>query len=325
MAIRKIARMGNPVLNWVAAKVADPGDPEIARLAGDMKETLVDIGGSGLAAPQVFESVRVVVYRLSPRLLEGVEETADPWVVMVNPVVTAVTDEVELGWERCLSIPGLHGKVPRYQRVRVTYQTLSGEDVSNDGEGVYAVLLQHECDHLDGVLYPMRMTDLSMLEFNAEPGRLASDLSNGETVWPSLRQLVDETRTDFGFCILIDCHSMPSHGVAVNGHKVASDLDVILGDGHGQSCASAVIDCVEASLTAMGYRVGRNDPYSGGFVTRHYGRPSEGVHALQIEISRKLYMDEARIERSPELQGLKKDMRHVILALAKCAGQGLVP
>jgi N-formylglutamate amidohydrolase len=146
--------------------------------------------------------------------------------------------------------------------------------------------------------------------------------------WPyhtTLRQLVDETRADFGFCILIDCHSMPSHGVAMNGHKVASDLDVVLGDGHGQSCASAVIDCVEASLTAMDYRVGRNNPYSGGFVTRHYGRPSEGVHALQIEISRKLYMDEARIERSPELQRMKKDLRHVILALAKCAGQGLVP
>jgi peptide deformylase len=192
MSIRQIARMGNPVLNRVAATVADPGDPEIARLADDMKDTLVDIGGAGLAAPQVFESVRVVVYRLSPRLFEGVEETADPWVVMVNPIVTPVTDEVELGWERCLSIPGLHGKVPRYQLVRVTYQTLSGEDVSKDGEGVYAVLLQHECDHLDGVLYPMRMTDLSMLEFSAEPGHLASDLANGETVWPSMRKLVDD-------------------------------------------------------------------------------------------------------------------------------------
>ena len=190
MAIRKIARMGNPVLNWVAAKVADPGDPEIARLARDMKETLVDIGASGLAAPQVFESVRVVVYRLSARLLEGVEETADPWVVMVNPVVTPVTNEVESGWERCLSISGLHGKVPRHQSIRVTYQTLSGQEVSNDGEGVYAVLVQHECDHLDGVLYPMRMTDLSTLEFDAEPGRLASDLANGEAAWPSMRQLV---------------------------------------------------------------------------------------------------------------------------------------
>jgi peptide deformylase len=192
MAIRQIARMGNPVLNRVAAKVADPGDPEIVRLADDMKDTLVDIGGSGLAAPQVFESVRVVVYRLSPRLFEGVEETADPWVVMVNPIVMPLTDEVKLGWERCLSIPGLHGKVPRSQRIRVTYQTLSGENVSKEGEDVYAVLVQHECDHLDGVLYPMRMTDLSTLEFNAEPGHLASDLANGEAVWPSMRKLVDD-------------------------------------------------------------------------------------------------------------------------------------
>jgi peptide deformylase len=192
MAIRKIARMGNPVLNRVAAKVADPGDPEIARLAEDMKDTLVDIGGSGLAAPQVFESVRVVVYRLTPRLMEGAQETADPWVVMVNPVVTLLADETLFGWERCLSIPGLHGKEPRHQRVRVTYQTLSGEEVRNDGEDVYAVLLQHECDHLDGVLYPMRMTDLSMLEFDAEPGHLAHDLVNGEAVWPSLRQMVDD-------------------------------------------------------------------------------------------------------------------------------------
>ena len=192
MAIRKIARMGNPVLNRVAAAVADPGDPEIARLAGDMKDTLVDIGAFGIAAPQVFESVRVVVYRLSPGLVEGVEEVADPWVVMVNPVVTPLAEQTELGWERCLSIPGLHGKVPRHQRVRIAYQTLSGEELSDEGEGAHAVLLQHECDHLDGVLYPMRMTDLSMLEFDAEPGHLATDLADGEAMWPRLRQLVDD-------------------------------------------------------------------------------------------------------------------------------------
>ena len=192
MAIRKIARMGCPVLNRVATAVAEPGDPEIARLAGDMKDTLVDFGAFGIAAPQVFESVRVVVYRLSPGLVAGVEEAADPWVVMVNPVVTPLAEETELGWERCLSIPGLHGKVPRHQRVRIAYQTLSGEQVSNEGEGAYAVLLQHECDHLDGVLYPMRMTELSTLEFDAEPGHLARDLADGEAMWPRLRQLVDD-------------------------------------------------------------------------------------------------------------------------------------
>jgi peptide deformylase len=109
-----------------------------------------------------------------------------------QPCRDASDRRVESGWERCLSIPGLHGKVPRHQRVRVTYQTLSGEDVSNDGKGVYAVLLQHECDHLDGVRYPMRMTELSTLEFDAEPGHLAADIANGEAVWPSLRQLVED-------------------------------------------------------------------------------------------------------------------------------------
>ena len=192
MAIRKIARMGNPVLNRVAAAVVDPGDPEIARLAGDMKDTLVDFGAFGIAAPQVFESVRVVVYRLSPGLVAGVEEAADPWVVMVNPVVTPLAEETELGWERCLSLPGLHGKVPRHQRVRIAYQTLSGKEVSDEGEGAHAVLLQHECDHLDGVRYPMRMTDLSMLEFDTEPGHLAHDLAKGEAIWPVHRKLVDD-------------------------------------------------------------------------------------------------------------------------------------
>lgn len=192
MAIRKIARMGNPVLNRVAEPVPDPTDPEIARLAEDMKDTLVDIGGSGLAAPQVFESLRVVVYRLSPRLLAERPEGAEPWTVMVNPVLTPEGEETELGWERCLSIPGLHGKVPRHRRLQVSYRTLAGETVSHAAEGAHAVLLQHECDHLDGILYPMRMTDLSKLEFDAEPGHLARDLEAGEKIWPMLRRLVEE-------------------------------------------------------------------------------------------------------------------------------------
>ena len=105
MAIRKIARMGNPILNQTAAEVTDPTDPEIARLATDMKDTLIDIGGSGIAAPQVFEGLRVVVYRISPRLIAGAAETADPWVVMVNPVLTPSGETTAAGWERCLSIP----------------------------------------------------------------------------------------------------------------------------------------------------------------------------------------------------------------------------
>jgi peptide deformylase len=191
MAIREIAQMGSPILNRIAAPVTDPCDPEIARLADDMKDTLIHVGGSGIAAPQVYESLRLVVYRVSPRLISGTAEDADPWVVLVNPVLTPTTEAEVSGWERCLSIPGLHGKVPRHGALRMTYQDLEGAEISVDATGALASLLQHECDHLDGVLYPMRMTDLSKLEFNAEPGHLAQDIADGEKVWPVLQDLVD--------------------------------------------------------------------------------------------------------------------------------------
>jgi peptide deformylase len=192
MAIRKIARMGNPVLYAVAAPVADPTDPEVARLARDMQDTLVDIGGAGLAAPQVFESTRLVVYRPTRRLMPEADAAEDGWVVMVNPELAMSTDEPVMGWERCLSIPGLHGQVPRAPTLRCSYQTLDGETIVHEATGTLATLLQHECDHLDGVLYPMRMTDLSQLEFDAEPGQLAQDLAAGADVWPSMHRLVDD-------------------------------------------------------------------------------------------------------------------------------------
>jgi peptide deformylase len=192
MAIRKIARMGHPVLYEVAVPVADPTDPEVARLARDMQDTLVDVGGSGLAAPQVFESTRLVVYRSSRRLMAEADASEDAWVVMVNPELAMSTDEPVMGWERCLSIPGLHGQVPRARTLLCSYQTLDGETIEHEATGTLAMLLQHECDHLDGVLYPMRMTDLSQLEFDAEPGQLARDLAAGADVWPLMRRLVDD-------------------------------------------------------------------------------------------------------------------------------------
>ena len=205
MAIREIAQMGNPILYRTAASVENPRDPEIARLAGDMKDTLIHVGGSGIAAPQVFEGLRLVVYRLSTRLISDVADQADPWVVLVNPVLTpgggksdggdgdgdGDGDDMVSGWERCLSIPGLHGKVPRHRALQMTYQDLDGTEHSVAATGALATLLQHECDHLDGILYPMRMPDLSKLEFNAEPGHLAQDIADGAKVWPVLRDLVD--------------------------------------------------------------------------------------------------------------------------------------
>jgi peptide deformylase len=172
--------MGNPVLAQVAASVADPGAPEIRRLAADMIETLEDIGASGLAAPQVFDSRRVVVYRMiAARIPKGSGIEPRPWTVMVNPVITPDSADKTPVWERCLSIPGLHGKVPRHPHINIRYQTLEGGSVSHDAHSSWAALLQHECDHLDGIVYPMRMTDLGLLAYNDEPGQLAREVVAG--------------------------------------------------------------------------------------------------------------------------------------------------
>src|SRR3954469_4532209 len=125
MSVLRIAKMGNPVLLRNAEPVADPTAPEIRQLAADMQETLEDIGASGLAAPQVFVSKRVVVYRIiASRIPEGSGLAPRPWTVMVNPVITPKAPEKTPVWERCLSIPGLHGKVPRYLHINIAYQDL---------------------------------------------------------------------------------------------------------------------------------------------------------------------------------------------------------
>src|SRR3954468_5969723 len=159
MAVLRIAKMGNPVLSQVAAPVADPTAPEIRRLAADMQETLEDIGASGLAANQVFVPQRVVVYRMiAARIPKGSGLQPRPWTVMVNPVITPKAQEKTPVWERCLSVPGLHGKVPRFLHIEVSYLDLDGRRHTHEANSSWAALLQHECDHLDGVLYPMRMT-----------------------------------------------------------------------------------------------------------------------------------------------------------------------
>ena len=192
MAVLGIARMGHPILRRPAAAVVDPTEPEIARLAADMQETLEDIGASGLAAPQVFVAKRVVVYRMiAARIPPGSDLEPVPWTVMINPEITPLTEERVPVWERCLSIPGLHGKVPRYPRIAIRYLTLAGKAVGHDAHGSWAALLQHECDHLDGILYPMRMTDMSTLAFNDSPGPLAEDAAaEAERIDPLFLDLV---------------------------------------------------------------------------------------------------------------------------------------
>ena len=178
MAVLRIAKMGNPVLLRKAERVADPTAPQIGQLAADMQETLEDIGASGLAAPQVFVSKRVVVYRvIAARIPEGSGLEPRPWTVMINPVITPRGESQTPVWERCLSIPGLHGKVPRYLDITIRYQDLQGRTVEHEAYSSWAALLQHECDHLDGIVYPMRMTDLALLAYNDEPGPLAREVA----------------------------------------------------------------------------------------------------------------------------------------------------
>ncbi|MGG5819699.1 N-formylglutamate amidohydrolase [Falsiroseomonas sp. HW251] len=126
----------------------------------------------------------------------------------------------------------------------------------------------------------------------------------------ALGGLIAETRAAFGCCLLVDCHSMPSH--PAYGSPPA---DFVLGDAHGTSCAPRATRLFEDTLSALGYRVRRNDPYAGGYVTRHYGAPRDGVHTLQIEVARRLYMDEARVQRAPGMAALKRDLGHVVTVL----------
>lgn len=130
-----------------------------------------------------------------------------------------------------------------------------------------------------------------------------------------LGALIGGTLSLFGYCLLIDCHSMPSHGQP--GRTGIRGADFILGDVHGTACTPRVTRFVERTLSDLGYMVRRNDPYAGGYITRHYGRPREHVHAIQIEIARGLYMDEARIERHGGFDRLRANLAAILAGLAE--------
>ena len=169
MAILKIARMGHPVLAGAAAAVEDPTASDILRLADDMVETMMDAPGIGLAAPQVHVAKRVVVFCVPE---EGTDDGAGlPITILVNPEIEPLGEEVEIEYEGCLSVPGMTGAVPRYTRIGYRALTPAGKIVEREASGYHARVVQHECDHLDGVLYPMRMSDLSTFGFVEEVAR----------------------------------------------------------------------------------------------------------------------------------------------------------
>lgn len=191
MALLRIAHMGHPVLRYPVEPISFPVSDKIRQLAADMQETLEHIAANGVAAPQVYEPIRLVVYRITPsKIPAGSGWQTVPWTVMVNPLITPLSDETFLTWERCLSLPGLHGQVPRHAKIKVQFQDLDGNEVEREADGSHAAVLQHEVDHLDGILYPMRMVDMTTFGFNAEPGTLAR-AGEEETLEPLFQSMVD--------------------------------------------------------------------------------------------------------------------------------------
>lgn len=169
MAQRDILKMGNPALYRTAAAVVDPTAPALRALHQDMEDTLVPINSCGIAAPQIGVHRRVVLYRIpSDRIPPGAKTKPVPWTLMINPAITPLGDGKSAIWERCLSVPGLYGMVPRFTRVGIRFLDTQGRTVEREASGFHAMILQHECDHLDGTLYPMRMTDMTKLSFASE-------------------------------------------------------------------------------------------------------------------------------------------------------------
>jgi peptide deformylase len=163
--IREVLRMGDPRLLEVSKKITEFGTPELQSLLADMRDTMAHLNGAGLAAPQIGVGLRVVIFGVTsnPRYpdIEPVPDT-----VLINPELTPLADEMEEGWEGCLSVPGMRGWVPRFSRLRYRGFDEKGHPFQRDVEGFHARVVQHEVDHLDGVLYPMRIRDLTKFGFN---------------------------------------------------------------------------------------------------------------------------------------------------------------
>ncbi len=177
MAILKIARMGHPVLRRTADAVEDPTAPEIHRLIADMVDTMADAPGIGLAAPQVHVPKRLVIFHIPKSRANqeedenGNEDEAVPMTVLINPEIEVLDEERVTGIEGCLSLPNMVGMVPRFRHIRYKALAPDGSVIEREASGYHARVVQHECDHLDGILYPQRMEDLSTLGYTDEMNR----------------------------------------------------------------------------------------------------------------------------------------------------------
>lgn len=165
MAIQTIRRMGDPVLYQQAEKVTAFGTPELHALIQDMQDTMTHMNGAGIAAPQIGVSLQVVMFGVgsNPRYPDAEEV---PFTILINPSLTPLDGDLEEGWEGCLSVPSMRGLVPRYAHLRYTGFDETGNLIDRTVKGFHARVVQHECDHLFGMLYPMRVKDFTKFGFN---------------------------------------------------------------------------------------------------------------------------------------------------------------
>lgn len=164
MAIKPVLRMGEPVLLEVAKPVDQFDTPELHALIQDMQDTMESLNGAGLAAPQIGVSLQVVIFGFEKnQRYPDADEV--PFTVLLNPQLTPLSDEQEDGWEGCLSVPGMRGMVPRYAQLRYQGVDQYGATIDRSVSGFHARVVQHECDHLQGILYPMRIKDFRLFGF----------------------------------------------------------------------------------------------------------------------------------------------------------------
>jgi peptide deformylase len=176
MAIREVLKMGDPRLLALSEPVGEFGTPELENLLTDMRDTMRHLNGAGLAAPQIGVGLRVVIFGFeeNPRYPEA---EPVPFTVLINPQLTLLGETLDEGWEGCLSVPGMRGLVPRYRELRYTGFDAAGNPIDRSVKDFHARVVQHEVDHLDGILYPRRIRDLTQFGFNEAlfPGEDVAD------------------------------------------------------------------------------------------------------------------------------------------------------
>ena len=193
MSILKIAKMGHPILHRISSPITDFSNPKLSVLIEDMIETLDDAGGIGLAAPQVYVPQRIVIFFIpKERSDDDKENCGVDLTIMLNPKIESLSKKTNTDWEACLSVPSFMGAVERYSHIKYSWLDLGGNKHEREAEGFHARAVQHECDHLDGKLYPMRMSNFETFGFADEVNKNSRLMRKGKGLSPDFDDLEEE-------------------------------------------------------------------------------------------------------------------------------------